>query len=262
LKPKKKERRNKRLRYYQLSKSQLEKKADELNIKFDKERLIKPKAIDVYDVVELIGCTPDWLYLSPDQSIFGLTSYNDGYYYAWEDVKSAKTLPPSDIICNGMYPHKILIKKNTIIIDRSINEGNNRGIENFSTIHECFHQLLHVKCFSYHSAKYQHFCKLKDFRSETGNRLNMTALEIIEYQANYCAAAFLMPQKSVTKIFLQQMELSSIPSIAFKRNYKIDEIINKMSKQFSVNYTPMKYRLQELHLISSEDSSVEEYLCC
>ena len=59
------------MRYYQLSKSQLEKKADELNIKFDKERLIKPKAIDVYDVVELIGCTPDAIFI-PDESISDL----------------------------------------------------------------------------------------------------------------------------------------------------------------------------------------------
>ena len=57
------------MRYYDYSKTQLEAKADELNQEFDKERLIRAKPIDVYDVVDFIGCTPDWIYLSPDQSM-------------------------------------------------------------------------------------------------------------------------------------------------------------------------------------------------
>ena len=47
------------LRYYDYSKTQLENEADSLNESFDKERLIRPKKIDVYDVVDFIHCTPD-----------------------------------------------------------------------------------------------------------------------------------------------------------------------------------------------------------
>ena len=42
------------LRYYDYSKTQLEYEADSLNESFDKERLIRPKKIDVYDVVDFI----------------------------------------------------------------------------------------------------------------------------------------------------------------------------------------------------------------
>ena len=43
------------MKYFEYSPSQLEQKANELIEKHDKERLIKAKHIDVYDIVDLIG---------------------------------------------------------------------------------------------------------------------------------------------------------------------------------------------------------------
>ena len=37
--------------YYKYSPTQLEQEANKLNQEFDSERLVKPKSIDVYDVV-------------------------------------------------------------------------------------------------------------------------------------------------------------------------------------------------------------------
>ena len=74
--------------YYEYSPSQLETKAIELTQGFDKERLLHPKPIDVYDVVDYIGCTPDWIYLTPNQSYLGMTAYNDGYWWAWRRMRS------------------------------------------------------------------------------------------------------------------------------------------------------------------------------
>lgn len=42
------------------SDSQLDSFGDELNRRFDSSRLQDAKNLDVYDVVEYIGCTPDW----------------------------------------------------------------------------------------------------------------------------------------------------------------------------------------------------------
>lgn len=47
------------MKYFEYSQSQLEHKANELIERHDKERLVKAKNIDVYDIVDLIGCTPD-----------------------------------------------------------------------------------------------------------------------------------------------------------------------------------------------------------
>ena len=71
----------------------------------------------------------------------------------------------------------------------------------------------------------------------------MTAIERIEAQANYCAAAFLMPKSAVEMVFMEKMELSSLPSLPIKINWKIDSTIREMATLFSVNYLPMKYRL-------------------
>ena len=106
------------MRYYDYSKTQLENEADSLNESFDKERLIRPKKIDVYDVVDFIHCTPDWFYLSPDQSILGMTAYNNGYYYAWIPINEADETPPDNIVFNGMFPKKTPVEKGTIIIYR------------------------------------------------------------------------------------------------------------------------------------------------
>ncbi|NLI53274.1 MAG: ImmA/IrrE family metallo-endopeptidase [Clostridiales bacterium] len=237
--------------YYQYSPSQLESKAIELTQGFDKERLIIAKPIDVYDVVDYIGCTPDWVYLTPNQSYLGMTAYNDGYWWAW----------PEPYYEEGMLPTKIGVSAGTILIDRTISEGENRGIENFTVIHECFHQILHPRCFRNKTANYQHFCQKKDFRAETGNQKIMTAIERIEAQANYCAAAFLMPKSAVEAVFMEKMGLSALPLSPIKINWKIDSVIKEMAAVFSVNYSPMKYRLQTINLLSREDASLEEYLC-
>lgn len=237
--------------YYEFSPSQLEDKAIKLTQDFDKERLIRPKPIDVYDVVDLIKCTPDWVYLTPDQSYLGLTAYNEGYWWAW----------PAPYYEAGMLPEKIAVHAGTILIDRTISEGSNRGIENFTVIHECFHQILHPRCFRTRTANYQHYCQKKDFRAESGKRKNMTAIERIEAQANYCAAAFLMPKAAVEKVFLERAGLSDLSIIPIKINVHIDSVIEEMAELFSVNYSPMKYRLQNLGLLSREEVSIEEYLC-
>ena len=40
------------MKYFEYSPSQLEAKANELTEKYDKERLVRAKHIDVYDIVE------------------------------------------------------------------------------------------------------------------------------------------------------------------------------------------------------------------
>ena len=81
----------------------------------------------------------------------------------------------------------------------------------------------------------------------------MSAIEVIEYQANYCAAAFLMPREA--------MGLRSSPPAPLPKTYDVDQAISELAEKFSVNYTPMKYRLQELKLVSREELSLDEYFC-
>ena len=128
--------------YYELSPSQLEAKANEIIERHDKERLFKAKPIDVYDIVDLLGCTPDWFYITPNQSILGMTAFHDVAMWSW----------PSTHYEKGMIPERVKVDKGTIVIDRAIQESGNTGRENFTVIHECFHQVLHPKCFKHRGA--------------------------------------------------------------------------------------------------------------
>ena len=147
------------MKYYRYSKEQLENEANKLNFEFDKQRLSKPKDIDVYDVVDFLGCTTDFLYLSPDQSILGMTSYNDGEYPVWIPLRELSETDAIEdkFVVHGLHPKKIFIKKGTIVVDRGLNESGDRGRENFTCIHECFHQRLHLKCFRYCSGNADSF---------------------------------------------------------------------------------------------------------
>lgn len=220
--------------YYNYSPSQLEAKAEELLRNFDKERLIKTKPIDVYAVIENCLDVPyDWKYLTPDQSVLGMTAYNAGYIWVWD----------KPYYIDGMQPYQLVLEKGTIVIDSTLTEGNNRGRENFTVMHEVFHQVLHKPCFRREPPDYIH--ETTDV-AVNGKKKLVTALDIIEYQANTCAAAFLMPRDLTTSVFKQMYS-------GLERMYSIQplakRIISDMAEEFNVSNTAMKYRLQNLSLI-------------
>ena len=220
--------------YYNYSPSQLEAKAEKLLRDFDKERLVKTKPIDVYAVIENCLDVPyDWKYLTPDQSVLGMTAYNAGYIWVWG----------KPYYKDGMKPYQLVLEKGTIVIDSTLTDGNNRGRENFTVMHEIFHQVLHKPCFRREPPDYIH--ETTDV-AVNGKKKLVTALDIIEYQANTCAAAFLMPRDLTTSVFKQMYSGS-------ERMYSIQpfakRIISDMAEEFNVSNTAMKYRLQNLSLI-------------
>ena len=124
--------------HYNYNARQLEAEAVKLLTQFDPERLNKPKPIDVYAVIEkCLGVEYDWKYITPDQSILGATAFNAGYIWVW----------PESRYRDGMLPEKVYLSKGCILIDATLTEGDNRGRENFTVMHEVFHQVLHKKCF-------------------------------------------------------------------------------------------------------------------
>lgn len=84
----------------------------------------------------------------------------------------------------------VKVDKGTVVIDRALQENGNIGRENFTVIHECFHQILHPRCFNNRGADYTKMCTHKSFRNHAERVRNMVAIDIIEYQANYSAKKF------------------------------------------------------------------------
>jgi hypothetical protein len=230
------------MRYYDFSLNQLEDKATELLIEFDKERLKKAKPLDVYEVIEkCLGVPYDWKYLTPDQSVLGATAFSDGYFWAW----------PESTYREDMMPYKVGVEKGTILIDATLTESDNRGRENFTVMHEVFHQKLHKKCFHDEGKNYMHQTYS---RTIEGNiRCVSYALKIIEYQANTCAAAFLMPADLTKQIYEEKYR-----SAGFTRyNYGFMwNLIKDMADDFNVSKQAMSYRLQNLGLIDENEENL------
>lgn len=87
----------------------------------------------------------------------------------------------------------------------------------------------------------------------------MTAIDIIEYQANYCAAAFLMPKEAVINTFAETMGQTIGNSLISLTDYGVKSAIKETANRFEVNYTAMKYRLQTLKILAREPQT-EEYI--
>ena len=112
--------------HYNYSPSQLEAKAEDLLRDFDPERLKETKHIDVYAVIEKCLNVPyDWKYLTPDQSILGMTAFKSGYAWVW----------PAPYYEDGMKPEKAFFEEGTIVIDSTLTEYKYRGSENFTVMH-------------------------------------------------------------------------------------------------------------------------------
>lgn len=230
--------------HYKFSPEQLEDSATKLLRQFDPERLQRPKPIDVYEVIEkCLGVEYDWKYITPDQSILGATAFNAGYMWVW----------PEPCYREGMLPSKVYLSKGCILIDATLTEGDNRGRENFTVMHEVFHQVLHQNCFCREKPDYIH---ITTQTALNGKKPLLTSLDIIEYQANACAAAFLMPQNIVREVFKKRSsnigKLYPIPC-----DYVVESIISDMAGEFSVSKQAMRIRLNKLGLIKSAPSPIQ-----
>lgn len=195
-------------------------------------------AVDVYDFVDFVGCEPDWKYLTPDKSILGCVCFDNSCLPTWEDYMAKKS----------KHPVFMNFNRGTIVVDQALSEGVDRGKENFTVVHECFHWLLHQYFFSNTNSDSVHACNSNSFSlfecSENDSEIN-----ILEWQANYATTCFLMPQDDVAQAFIKRLRLKGFPQRPLELKCWVNAHISMLAKQFGVNFNPMKYRLQELKLI-------------
>ena len=232
------------MRYYDLSPKQLEDRACDLLIEFDQERLRKTKPIDVYAVIEKCLDVPyDWKYLTPDQSILGATAFSGGLLWVWPESKYYE----------GLLPYQIEVEPGTILIDTTLTEQDNRGRENFTVMHEVFHQVLHKKCFRTMPKNYVHPTASRTIDGQV--RYASYALDMIEKQANACAAAFLMPADLTRNTYKYLYRAAGFNRYNYGFVYNT---IKEMAEEFSVSQQAMSIRLQTLGLIDENKENLFE----
>lgn len=228
--------------YHDYSFEQLELLADKLNSKIDPKRLKRPRSIDVFDVVDFLGARIAIEYLTPDRSILGATTFKDGVCWIW----------PNNPYVSGMVPEYKFFRAGTIIIDADLdNSSLEQDIyaENYTIMHECFHFDKHQASFK-HSGTHVYESLQKSKYTVDKN----SAQYKLERQADYAAAAFLMPREAVRYVFFDTFNVdeSDCP-IPFGYNTK--PLIKDMAKLFQVNYSPMEFRLKDLGLLSKRFDS-------
>ena len=227
------------MRFKEYSKSQLESMANELNNDFDPERLQMAKPIDVYDVVSFVGAEIDWKNLSLDGSILGATIFTDGKLLVFEEEA-------------GIFKEKIIeVEAGTIIIDSRVENDANKGRKNFTVMHEVFHFLYHKKSFARRNGGVKKVLETQILRSYEEMKSGMTGLEILEWQANYMAASFLIPRLAL----INEINLIKSNAIADVKNIVPlslgEESTRKLAEKFSVSRQTMVYRLLGLGIIQN-----------
>ena len=227
--------------YLNFDLSQLNRIAEDKLRAFDKERLTIPKPLDAFDFIEFdngLGLKTDPQRLTPNLSIWGLTSFNDGHWWVW----------PED----SAMPQRHPVKKGTILIDeRLLLPEVNVGWRNFTLLHEGFHWVLHPRIFMKQEVVYQHHCDHGSVSAQIGTKKpRLTGIQITEWQANCAAAAFLMPSKAVTFAFREVLKVPMTMRLPIQWTIAIDLKVYDIADMFSASYTAMKYRLTDLGLVT------------
>ena len=209
----------------------LEQFAEETLRLFDEERLHKIKPLDPYAVIEkCLGVPYDWKFITPDQSILGFTASNDGYFWAWPEPRYRV----------GMIPEPIPVEKNEIVIDSTLtNDSGKRGRENFTVMHEVFHQLLGHP----YSVNVTQMILAGD--DHPIDQYSLRMYQRCEIQANRAAADFLMPRALLTRLFYEE---SGERKLALGY-LDARRAISQLAKGFQTSFDAMQIRLEDLQLL-------------
>jgi Zn-dependent peptidase ImmA (M78 family) len=223
-----------------LSKNEIESIA-EWNIRqFCPEALEKPMEIDAEKFAfSHLGLKQDFQYLSNNGACLGMLVFND-------TSKVPVYIPEKN---EADY---IFAKARTMLIDNSLLAENQEGRYRFTVMHECAHDIFHKDYFEYDPNEIDNvdstdssLIKCRELSSNKSNPVEVwDDMDTMEWQANYFAAAFLMPKSMVLKL---------IESIPGKDSHFIETTyINNVAKTFNVSLEAAKYRLEDLGIIKDE----------
>ncbi|MBR5900898.1 ImmA/IrrE family metallo-endopeptidase [bacterium] len=205
--------------------------ADEINSTYDKERLSKPKPINVYDLAESINASISRCRLIANPIILGATIFSD----------CELDVIVKDEITNDISLERRIYRSRTIILNDSLGCRQTKEeelSENFTMAHECFHLIEH---------KYYYDSISQTLHKDVQKNFSLKQKNNLEWQANYGAACILMPRRVVFSE-VKALQKGVLTKDTIERNHAIE----KMAERFGVNFSPMKYRLINLGLIPSE----------
>ena len=193
-------------------------------------------------------------WLSNNGSILGLSVFSNGtrlpFYIPEEDDLDWR-----------------IVDGNTILLDRSLEQAGQVSIHRprFVLMHECAHQILHANYYRSLALKLKPKAAAYSIQksSEPENRFNdrkksWEDLDWIEWQANYLAAALLMPKFMIDYVHQESMALISYKDkvrLHYSEYLAYQSLILETARYFRVSPIVAKLRLESISFERMEDRS-------
>ena len=185
-----------------LNKKQIEERAIDFLEKYSPSSLVTPAKVDLELILEEMGLTIDYQKMDLDNTILGLTAFNNGMLNVYSDDDT-------------LYP--INVAKGTIIINKNLASYERlQGRFQYTLGHETGHWVLHQKLFYIDENQQTLFddmdnveknliCSKRDERFLLRKSFK-TDLDWIEWQADYFSSCVIMPREILKKEYERLIE--------------------------------------------------------
>ena len=167
-----------------LSKAQLERIAERYHKEYNTALDLKDDRMDPRRFAEeYLQLTLDYQWLSNNGCYLGMAIFRDATRIPvyFPEINAAKWISAS---------------KDTILIDRSLQQEYMRNGEKFTIVHECSHQILH---WGYYRKQESVPCR-KESVQPSFAPTQWTDVDRMEWQANHLASALLIPLSALNKM--------------------------------------------------------------
>ena len=223
--------------------------AEDLIADFMPELLNTPGWLNTDKFLEYyLGLQAEYHRICYDRKILGITAFSDGVLrVADEDSGRPKKLP---------------VTKGTVLIDSSLMIRWNRSRLRFTTMHECSHWILHKETFAEDNpfkpvALYEEqYMAAKEGRADYSRSMKeQTDIERIERQADFLAAALLMPRPALRIVYRNYFKLHGMKPrrIVIGKspvdNFHAELLPFHVADEFGVSIIAARIRLEKLTAI-------------
>lgn len=214
--------------------------------------LEEPFPVDIESLLEFyLGLILDYQDLTPNQSILGMTVFNDCHIPVYNaEYNTAKIIPVSE---------------KTVLIDNSLLEEDQKGRYRFTLGHEAGHWIFHrdkylenkqqTSLFKVEEAQPVVKCRATDIENSSRRNSLTTDNDWMEWQADYMASALLMPKSTFQRAVLDLLKQAGITEGYIVRGISddwdmfIQAITIELAETFQVSLPAARIRCEKFGVI-------------
>lgn len=212
--------------------NEYDKYAEEILNKYYPEAFENDAIVNPYELAKRMGFNVIKRRISKNNSVFGQIYF-----------ENSKTKLFNENINDD---EEVVIPKNTIIIDETINSAFSFGCENITVAHECVHGYLHNQAFRF-ARIYNKKLHTRISCTTSGDIKNIESDDesgYMESQANGIAPCLLLPKKKIVSSYLKELDLCLM--MGCFRLDAIEETIKSLANKYQVTLYAIKKRLIDL----------------